>query len=285
MAERLDAQLEEQTRRFLSDRSRNRLVGASLEVSKIFDWFGDDFEAAGGVESFLRRYREQIKDAVRRAIDGRGIRDIERTTSRLSQNSGNARDLQSLSISLSHIPALKQDLSSLSHSSINDLQSSILPRLHEFHELTEMLSQALTDEPPAHLRDGGVIRDGWSPALDELRDASRGGKDWIARLQEDERKRTGIDSLRSQVRRPVMEADDADDNTPAAWRHALLPLDHARRAWTVAEPISSTAQPAFGRFTHAPTRKVHDPLTAPSASQASKNTSLGTAKTSESRRA
>ena len=126
----------------------------------------------------------------------KGIRDIERTTSRLSQGSGNARDLQSLSISLSHIPALKQDLLSLSQSSINNLQSSILPRLHEFKELTEMLSQALTDEPPAHLRDGGVIRDGWSPELDELRNASRGGKDWIARLQEDERKRTGIDSLK-----------------------------------------------------------------------------------------
>jgi DNA mismatch repair protein MutS len=127
----------------------------------------------------------------------KGIRDIERTTSRLSQGSGNARDLQSLSVSLSHIPALKQDLASLNpQSSINNLQSAILPRLHEFHELTDMLSQALTDEPPSHLRDGGVIRDGWSPALDELRNASRGGKDWIARLQEDERKRTGIDSLK-----------------------------------------------------------------------------------------
>jgi DNA mismatch repair protein MutS len=138
----------------------------------------------------------------------KGIRDIERTTSRLSQGSGNARDLQSLSISLSHIPALKLDLSSLCNTGVPPvaedgrpgcplpLQSSILPRLHEFHELTEMLTKALNDEPPAHLRDGGVIRDGWSPALDELRDASRGGKDWIARLQEDERKRTGIDSLK-----------------------------------------------------------------------------------------
>jgi DNA mismatch repair protein MutS len=126
----------------------------------------------------------------------RGIRDIERTTSRLSQGSGNARDLQSLCISLSHIPALKQDLASLNQPSSHSLQSSILLRLHEFDELTEMLTKALTDEPPSHLRDGGVIRDGWSPALDELRNASRGGKDWIARLQEDERKRTGIDSLK-----------------------------------------------------------------------------------------
>ena len=126
----------------------------------------------------------------------KGIRDIERTTSRLSQGSGNARDLQSLCISLSHIPALKQDLASLNQPSSHSFQSSILLRLHEFDELTEMLTKALTDEPPSHLRDGGVIRDGWSPALDELRNASRGGKDWIARLQEDERKRTGIDSLK-----------------------------------------------------------------------------------------
>ncbi len=121
----------------------------------------------------------------------RGIRDIERTTSRLSQGTGNARDLQSLSISLSHIPTLKADYSSL----LTD-HCSLSNQLHEFHELTVMLTAALTDEPPSHLRDGGVIRDGWSPALDELRDASRGGKDWIARLQEDERKRTGIDSLK-----------------------------------------------------------------------------------------
>ena len=129
----------------------------------------------------LSKCRESLK----------GIRDIERTTSRLSQNSGNARDLQSLAISLSHIPALKEDLSSLPAS-----HSELLTHLHDFSDLTTLLASALTDEPPANLRDGGIIRDGWSPELDELRNASRGGKDWIARLQEDERKRTGIDSLK-----------------------------------------------------------------------------------------
>jgi DNA mismatch repair protein MutS len=129
----------------------------------------------------LSKCRESLK----------GIRDIERTTSRLSQNSGNARDLQSLGISLSHIPALKEDISSL----ITD-HCSLGANLHDFQDLTQLLSSALADEPPANLRDGGIIRDGWSPELDELRNASRGGKDWIARLQEDERKRTGIDSLK-----------------------------------------------------------------------------------------
>ncbi len=124
----------------------------------------------------------------------KGIRDIERTTSRLSQGSGNARDLQSLAISLSHIPPLKEDLSSLPDAP--SLKPHLCSRLHAFDELTQMLASALADEPPAHLRDGGVIRDGWSPELDDLRNAARGGKDWIARLQVDERKRTGIDSLK-----------------------------------------------------------------------------------------
>ncbi|MES2996335.1 MAG: DNA mismatch repair protein MutS [Verrucomicrobiota bacterium] len=146
-----------------------------------------DFIAAFLAEPFLlSKCRDSLK----------GIRDVERTTSRLSQGTGTPRDLQSLSSSLSHIPALRDDLSSLFQSAIHNPQSTIIFSLHDFTDLTTLLSSALVDEPPAHLRDGGVIRDGWNPELDELRNASRGGKDWIARLQEDERKRTGIDSLK-----------------------------------------------------------------------------------------
>jgi DNA mismatch repair protein MutS len=153
----------------------------------------------------LSKCRESLKN----------IRDIERSTARLSQGSGNARDLQSLATSLSHIPTLKEDFAALRskdvpslsenespalgsspQSSIPNLQSSILSALHDFSQLTSLLATALVDEPPAHLRDGGLIRDGWSPELDDLRLAARGGKDWIARLQQDERKRTGIDSLK-----------------------------------------------------------------------------------------
>ena len=134
----------------------------------------------------LSKARESLKN----------IRDIERTTSRLSQNSGNPRDLQSLCISLKQIPALVEDLSTLFQSKINNHQSTILNHLHPLPELTDLLEAALSDEPPANVKDGNIIRDGHSPELDELRTAARGGKDWIARLQEDERKRTGIDSLK-----------------------------------------------------------------------------------------
>jgi len=127
----------------------------------------------------LSKCRESLK----------GIRDIERTTGRLAQGSGNARDLQSLATSLGHIPALREDVSSLN-------QSDLAHRLHDFSELTSLLGTALAEEPPANLKDGGMIRDGWSTELDELRAISRDGKGFIARMQEDERKRTGIDSLK-----------------------------------------------------------------------------------------
>lgn len=121
----------------------------------------------------------------------KNIRDIERTTSRLSQNSGTPRDLQSLSLSLQNIPPLKEVLLPL----ITD-HSALVTQLHPLPDLTTLLETALTDDPPAQTKDGNIIRDGHSAALDDLRTAARSGKDWIARLQEDERKRTGIDSLK-----------------------------------------------------------------------------------------
>lgn len=126
----------------------------------------------------------------------KGIRDIERTTSRLSQNSGNARDLLSLFTSLKKIPDLKNHLAALSESQIKNLKSQIQEQLHEFKGLVALLAAALADEPPANTRDGGIIRDGFLPELDELRAASSSGKQWLAELQESERKRTGIDTLK-----------------------------------------------------------------------------------------
>ncbi|WP_265594700.1 DNA mismatch repair protein MutS [Haloferula sp. BvORR071] len=140
-----------------------------------------DFIAALLAEPFiLSKCRESLQ----------GIRDIERTVGRLSQSAGNARDLQSLAFSLGQIPELLDDLASLS------APPSSLPQPQTFPELVIHLKNSLVDEPPAILRDGGMIRDGHSTELDELRSLSRDGKSWIAKLQEDERKRTGIESLK-----------------------------------------------------------------------------------------
>jgi DNA mismatch repair protein MutS len=144
-----------------------------------------DFIAALIAEPFLL---SKFRDAMR------GIRDIERTTSRLAQGAGNARDLQSLSISLEQIPTLKEDLEALQLAASQ--KQLICEQLHDFTELSQLFAQALAEEPPAALKDGGIIRDGFSPELDELRSISRDGKGFIARLQESERARTGIDSLK-----------------------------------------------------------------------------------------
>jgi len=139
-------------------------------------------------EPFLMgQCREQLK----------GIRDIERTTSRLSQNSGNARDLMSLLTSLLQIPNLRSHLEALNEQAPEDeFQTKLLEDLHQFPELTALLESALIDEPSAGTKDGGIIKDGFNAELDELRSASSSGKQWLAELQETERKRTGIDSLK-----------------------------------------------------------------------------------------
>lgn len=144
-----------------------------------------DFIAALIAEPFIL---SKCRDAMR------GIRDIERTTSRLAQGAGNARDLQSLAVSLEQIPPLKEDLEALHLA--DEQKRLITEKLHDFHELTALICLALAEEPPATLKEGGLIRDGHSAELDELRSISRDGKGWIARLQESERIRTGIDTLK-----------------------------------------------------------------------------------------
>jgi DNA mismatch repair protein MutS len=158
------------------------------------------------------------------------VRDLERTLGRLSSGGGNARDLVALRIALEQIPALKRTLCEIgartarprvdvlneevfepadgskdssdrcAKPELADEPSALLPQLDsqisESPDLVELISRAIVDEPPLPIKEGGMIRDGFDPALDELRTAQRGGKDWIAKLQADEITRTGISSLK-----------------------------------------------------------------------------------------
>ncbi len=136
-------------------------------------------------EAFLMsKLRESLKN----------VRDMERLTGRISQGAGNARDLQALAVSLERIPALRDDLEALPGG--GSLLADIRGRMGCFDELVDLLRRALVDEPPVTIKEGGIIREGFNETLDELRLASRDGKAWLANLQEKERKRTGIDSLK-----------------------------------------------------------------------------------------
>ena len=142
------------------------------------------------------------------------VRDLERTLGRLSSGSGNARDLIALRLALEQMPALKQILDTVGRASpraeslVDDaptacadarptsLISELDLQLSESPDLVELISRAIVEDPPLALKEGGMIRDGFDAALDELRTAMRGGKDWIAKLQADEITRTGIPSLK-----------------------------------------------------------------------------------------
>jgi DNA mismatch repair protein MutS len=142
------------------------------------------------------------------------VRDLERTLGRLSSGSGNARDLVALRMALEQIPAVKGILNSVGRDSRRaeslvkeeptarevarptGLIDELYSQLTESPDLVELISRAIVDDPPLAVKEGGMIRDSFDPALDELRVAQRGGKDWIAKLQADEIARTGITSLK-----------------------------------------------------------------------------------------
>ncbi|PYJ75132.1 MAG: DNA mismatch repair protein MutS, partial [Verrucomicrobia bacterium] len=136
------------------------------------------------------------------------IRDIERAVGRLSQASGNARDLVALKISLEQIPRLKSELQRLldrlafgatrinENGNVELLAQRLQNDLREMPELAEKLTLAVVDDPPLALKEGGIFRDNYDVDLDALRQASREGKDWISQLQEREIAATGIKSLK-----------------------------------------------------------------------------------------
>ena len=138
----------------------------------------------------------------------KSIRDLERASGRLSQASGNARDLVALKTSLERIPELKRTLQTLldrlafgtNHAQeaarSESLAQALQNQLQEMPELAQKLSRALVEDPPMALKEGGIFRDGFNKDLDQLRQASRDGKNWITELQEREIAASGIKSLK-----------------------------------------------------------------------------------------
>lgn len=121
------------------------------------------------------------------------VRDVERTISRLSQGSGNARDLKALELSLRKVPDVREHIAALGGGGLIDELSR---RLGDFTELVDLLGTAICEEPPAQMKEGGIFADGYSETIDELRRATSEGKQWVANLQAREQDRTGISSLK-----------------------------------------------------------------------------------------
>ncbi|NLG35961.1 MAG: DNA mismatch repair protein MutS [Lentisphaerae bacterium] len=133
-----------------------------------------------------RRDLESLRDILG------GIKDLERLLSRLSSGSGNGRDIRALGASLARLPAVKTALAAFGGGRLGELAAAVEPQ----EDLVARIDRALVDEPPMTIKEGGVIRPGFHPELDELRSAAHDGKQWIAELQAREIERTGIKSLK-----------------------------------------------------------------------------------------
>ena len=132
--------------------------------------------------------------ARRREIAGLldGIHDLERLNGRISLASAGAKDLVALRESIERIPDIKNSLAGSG--------SPLLQRLHEgiepLEDLAQLIRHGIVEAPPFVLREGGIIAEGYNAELDELRTISREGKGFIARLEAQEKARTGIGSLK-----------------------------------------------------------------------------------------
>lgn len=120
------------------------------------------------------------------------ISDLERLVAKISTNRANPRELVALKNSIKKIPLIKQLLDLSSSPTLTTINS----KLDELKETFEKVELAIVDEPPISLTDGGIIREGYNPELDELRDISINAKSWIANLQKTEREKSNIPSLK-----------------------------------------------------------------------------------------
>ncbi len=162
-------------------RLRAWLVRPLREVEKIR-------QRLDAVEALVTSPR--LRKNIREDLDAVG--DLERLAGKIATGRATPRDLVAVKQTLEKIPALKTLLADEPCPTLQRLEKSLTPCA----PIAEMIGKALVDDPPAQITEGGLIREGFSEELDSLRRLARSGKSWVAKLQKEESKRTGIPSLK-----------------------------------------------------------------------------------------
>ncbi len=114
------------------------------------------------------------------------VYDLERLSGKIAFGSANARDLLQLKNSLKVLPNIKQILTDI----------NFYKNIEELNDLYELLENSIYENPPVSIKEGYIIKEGYSKELDELKDLRKGGKDFVARFEEEEKERTGIKNLK-----------------------------------------------------------------------------------------
>jgi len=122
----------------------------------------------------------------------KSVYDIERLLSRIVYGNCNGRDLNALKQSLSNLPDLKAELSGLT----SRLFAEVYTNFDELKDIFDLIDEAIIDDPPVSVKEGGIIKAGYNEELDELKEITINGKTWISNLQSKEREATGIKNLK-----------------------------------------------------------------------------------------
>ena len=175
-------------------------------------WVLDKTRTAMGART-LRKYVEQplidkkeillrldaVEELKKQAISREEIReylspvyDLERLITRITYGSANPRDLIAFKSSLEMLPPIRYILEEMQ----SELLRTIYQDMDSLSDLCTLVQRAIQDEPPLAMKEGNIIRDGYNEEVDKLRRAKSEGKDWLARLENDEREKTGIKNLR-----------------------------------------------------------------------------------------
>lgn len=188
--------------RNMRDRSRRGtlidLMGATrtpMGARTLSRWLQMPQLSLAEISRRLDAVEELARDAVLReslAEGLRGVHDLERLISRVSCGAANPKELLMLKEALQRLPAIQRYLEKRKATYLQDLQRLLGP----MEDVVEIIGGAMAEDPPANLRDGGVIRDGFDVELDGLRALQRDGRGWISNLEAEERRRTGIKSLK-----------------------------------------------------------------------------------------
>ncbi len=166
-------------------------MGARL----LADWLSSPLTDTGRITDRLDSVEELLGDLTLRddlRDQLKGMYDLQRLTSRVATGRCSPRDLSCLSTTLGQLPRLKACLSERRSARLQTLEQ----RIDLCAEVRQAISETLVDDPPVSAGDGNVVREGFNAELDEFRELSRGGKQWIAGYQAKESERTGIPSLK-----------------------------------------------------------------------------------------
>lgn len=145
-------------------------------------------ERLDAVEALLED--EMLRNNIKESL--KAIYDFERLSAKIATGSANGKDIVALRNSLYVLPEIKLDLKDSESLLLNEIYMNI-DTLEEVHD---RIAKAIKDDPPFTVKEGGLIKDGYSPELDELKNSIKDARKWIASLENKERKRTGISNLK-----------------------------------------------------------------------------------------